>query len=191
MRADGGVLKCDDSEIDPRVDREACRLIGVRSMIVVPLQHENDTVGVLKVLSSKANAFTEQDVQTLQLIAGLVATSMARAASFEAQQRLLEEREARNEVETINRIGRMLSAELDLQKLVQAVTDAATQLTGAKYGAFFYSQANDRGEKYMLYTLSGAPREAFEKFPMVRITEIFGPTFRDGKNVAQSEHFKR
>jgi signal transduction histidine kinase len=62
--------------------------------------------------------------------------------------------------------------------LVQAVTDAATQHTGAQYGAFFYNVRNDQGEAYMHYTLSGAPREAFERFPMPRNTAIFEPTFR-------------
>jgi signal transduction histidine kinase/CheY-like chemotaxis protein len=81
-------------------------------------------------------------------------------------------------VETIYRIGQLLSAELDQEKLVQAVTDAATELTGAHFGSFFYNVLNDQGASYMLYTLSGVPREAFARFPMPRATELFGPTFR-------------
>jgi PAS domain S-box-containing protein len=81
-------------------------------------------------------------------------------------------------VETINRIGQMLSAELDQQTLVQSVTDAATELTGAQFGAFFYNVENQDGASYMLYTLSGVPREAFSNFPMPRATDMFGPTFR-------------
>ena len=49
----------------------------------------------------------------------------------------------------------MLTAELDRDKLVQAVTDAATELTGARFGAFFYNVVDDCGETYMLYTLGG------------------------------------
>jgi PAS domain S-box-containing protein len=48
-------------------------------------------------------------------------------------------REEREITETVNRIGQVLSAELDLQILVQAITDAATELTGAQFGAFFYN----------------------------------------------------
>ncbi|HEX8709057.1 MAG TPA: ATP-binding protein, partial [Pyrinomonadaceae bacterium] len=81
-------------------------------------------------------------------------------------------------VETVNRIGQILSGELDLQKLVQAVTDAATELTGAHFGSFFYNVLDERGASYMLYTLSGVPREAFAHFPMPRSTDLFGPTFR-------------
>ncbi|HEX8774503.1 MAG TPA: PAS domain S-box protein [Pyrinomonadaceae bacterium] len=86
--------------------------------------------------------------------------------------------EQREVVETVNHIGQILSAELDLQRLVQAVTDAATELTGAHFGSFFYNVLDKRGASYMLYTLSGVPREAFEHFPMPRATDLFGPTFR-------------
>jgi PAS domain S-box-containing protein len=68
-------------------------------------------------------------------------------------------------------------AELDVDRAVQAVTDAATELTGAAFGAFFYNVTNETGESYLLYTLSGVPREAFAKFPMPRNTAIFAPTF--------------
>jgi PAS domain S-box-containing protein len=82
-----------------------------------------------------------------------------------------------NVVETINRVGRSLAAELDLSKLVQIITDATTQLTGAQFGAFFYNVINEKGESYSLYTLSGVDRSHFDKFPMPRNTAIFGPTF--------------
>jgi PAS domain S-box-containing protein len=80
--------------------------------------------------------------------------------------------------ETINQLGSILSAELDLKKLVQSVTDACTELTGAAFGSFFYNIIDKRGESYMLYTLSGVPQEAFAHFPMPRATDLFGPTFR-------------
>ncbi|MDQ1612305.1 MAG: hypothetical protein QOG00_2236, partial [Pyrinomonadaceae bacterium] len=92
-----------------------------------------------------------------------------------AEKALREQTEA---VETVNRVGQMLAAELDLHKLVQAVTDAATELTGAHFGSFFYNVLDEQGASYMLYTLSGVPREAFAHFPMPRATDLFGPTFR-------------
>ena len=92
-----------------------------------------------------------------------------------AEKALREQTEA---VETVNRVGHMLAGELDLHKLVQAVTDAATELTGAHFGSFFYNVLDEAGASYMLYTLSGVPREAFAHFPMPRATDLFGPTFR-------------
>src|SRR4029453_12505920 len=74
-------------------------------------------------------------------------------------------RETLDVLATLNRMSSVLSAELNMQKLVQAVTDAATEVTRARYGAFFYNVADARGESYTLYTLSGAPREAFSPVP--------------------------
>ena len=86
----------------------------------------------------------------------------------------------------LNRAGAALAADLDLDRVVQTVTDAGVELTGAEFGAFFYNVLDEAGESYMLYTLSGAPREAFEKFPMPRNTEIFAPTF-SGERVVRSD----
>ncbi|MEW6271673.1 MAG: PAS domain S-box protein [Thermodesulfobacteriota bacterium] len=76
-----------------------------------------------------------------------------------AEEELRQHREA---LETISRVGLSLSAELDLEKLLQAVTDAATSLAGARYGAFFHKATDDAGERWALHAVSGAPRAAFE-----------------------------
>ena len=81
-------------------------------------------------------------------------------------------------LETLNETGRAIASELDLEKIIQTVTDSATRLTGAEFGAFFYNVTNQAGESYLLFTLSGAPREAFERFGHPRATPLFGPTFR-------------
>jgi len=91
----------------------------------------------------------------------------------------------RAEAEILNGVSRKLSAELDVEKLAQTVTDAATKLTGAKFGAFFQNVQNEKGESYLLYALSGAPREAFSNFGLPRNTAVFGPTFR-GTRVVRS-----
>lgn len=100
-----------------------------------------------------------------------------RAIEEERSALLVREREARQEAETLNEVARSLSAELDLQNLVQTVTDAATKLTGAQYGAFFYNVVNHSGGSYQLYTLSGAAREQFEGIGMPRNTLLFDATF--------------
>lgn len=83
-------------------------------------------------------------------------------------------------LEKLNRTGAMLTAQLDQQSIMQMMTDVATELTGAQFGAYFHNVTNEQGESYMLYTLSGAPKEAFSRFPMPRNTAIFEPTFRGG-----------
>jgi CheY-like chemotaxis protein len=105
-----------------------------------------------------------------------------------AQLRHESERAIRDEaalLEQLNRVGNAVAAEIELERAVQVVTDAATQLSGAAFGAFFYNVINQKGESYTLYTLSGAPREAFSRFPQPRNTEVFAPTFR-GEAVIRS-----
>jgi PAS domain S-box-containing protein len=93
-------------------------------------------------------------------------------------------------LQTINRTGEAIASELDLERLVQIVTDAAVELTGAKFGAFFYNVIDPAGEKLLLYTLSGARREDFERFGMPRATAIFRPTFV-GEGVVRSDDIRR
>ncbi|HEY4304455.1 MAG TPA: ATP-binding protein [Gemmatimonadaceae bacterium] len=93
---------------------------------------------------------------------------------------------ARGEVEELNRVGNSLMTQLEMQSIVQTVTDAATEMTSAQFGAFFYNVVDHQGEKLTLYTLSGAPREAFENFGHPRATPVFAPTFH-GTAVVRSD----
>lgn len=104
----------------------------------------------------------------LSLIADRAEALERRAARLEADGRL---------VDRLREIGQRLTAQLDLDSLVQDATDTATSDTGAAFGAFFYNLVGEYGESYTLYTLSGAPRQAFEAFPMPRNTKVFAPTF--------------
>jgi signal transduction histidine kinase/ActR/RegA family two-component response regulator len=156
---------------DPRVsDREWARREGMVAFAGYPLIVEDRLVGVVAMFARRP--LTEATLQALASVANSIALGIERK---QAEERLKEQTEI---VETINRIGQVLSAELDLQKLVQAVTDAATELTDARFGSFFYNVFTEEGGEFMLYTLSGVPREAFAHFPMPRATDLFGPTFR-------------
>jgi PAS domain S-box-containing protein len=116
-------------------------------------------------------------------LTGYVKILRDRTSQRKAEEAVAEERRA---LEVLNKAGSALSAETDLHKLVQIVTDAGVEISGAEFGAFFYNVLNERGESYMLYTLSGAPIEAFSKFPMPRNTEVFAPTF-NGEGIVRSD----
>ncbi|MDQ6690350.1 MAG: GAF domain-containing sensor histidine kinase [Gemmatimonadota bacterium] len=111
----------------------------------------------------------------LQNAASMIAAR--RRAELERDRAQADAEAARAELEALNRIGTALASELDVERIVQTVTDAATNLTGAQFGAFFYNVVDKQGEKLTLYTLSGAPREAFENFGHPRPTPVFAPTF--------------
>jgi signal transduction histidine kinase/CheY-like chemotaxis protein len=99
-----------------------------------------------------------------------------------AEQELRETKEALEEEKRVlallNETGARLAAQLDLQSVVQSVTDAGTELSGAQFGAFFYTATDEQGDVFTLYTLSGAPRSAFDTFGHPRSTPVFAPTFR-------------
>ncbi|HKS28448.1 MAG TPA: PAS domain S-box protein [Pyrinomonadaceae bacterium] len=156
-------------------------------------QEQGEEVFVHKDGSFISVAFTASPIREADSPIGTIIevrdTTEEKRAARERERLLQLEQEAREETETINRLGQLISAELDLHKIVQAVTDAATELTGARFGSFFYNVLNEEGASYMLYTLSGVPREAFAHFPMPRATDLFGPTFR-GEGVVRIDDVK-
>ena len=80
----GETLICKDTSEDPRVDAEACRKVGVGSMIVAPLRTGSAVVGVLKVMSPHPNGFDDDDAGALELLAVPFATAMTNAWRLEA-----------------------------------------------------------------------------------------------------------
>ncbi|HEX7437541.1 MAG TPA: PAS domain S-box protein, partial [Caldimonas sp.] len=89
------LLRCDDSETDPRVNRAACREFGVRSVMIAPLRAGDRVVGALRVVSRRTNAFAQIDGGTLQMLAEWLGVVLHRDAaaeqlrSSEAQYRLI------------------------------------------------------------------------------------------------------
>ena len=61
--------QCNDTETDPRVDSAACRALGVRSIVVLPLMDGDELFGILEILSSRPNAFGELDLDILEILA--------------------------------------------------------------------------------------------------------------------------
>jgi PAS domain S-box-containing protein len=96
----------------------------------------------------------------------------------------------RKRLEILHRVATEISRDLDLRRIVQSVTDLATEVSGARFGSFFYNMLDQNGEWYSLYTLSGAPREAFERFGMPRNTAVFDPTFK-GEGIVRSDDIRQ
>lgn len=148
--------------------------------------------GSLIVAGSRREDFpTDPERLLVSLIANQAAIALQHAGLLATQRRAEEAlREEARIIETLHRVGGAVAAELDLQTVVRVVTDAATELSGAQFGSFFYNEVNEHGESYMLYTLSGVPQEAFERFPLPRNTDVFGPTFR-GEGIVRLDDVTR
>jgi len=88
----GQVIRCSDVNAEFLLDVEECQRRGIQSMIAVPVYHEAETAGGLELYYSTAQAFTEQDVHTCQLMAGLVTEALSRSQELMAKKSLANER---------------------------------------------------------------------------------------------------
>ena len=70
------VVRCDDTEIDPRVNLQACRRLGTRSMVAVPLCGRRRVIGVLEAFSAEPFGFNDSDVRNLSLLAELILAAL-------------------------------------------------------------------------------------------------------------------
>ncbi|WP_229205828.1 ATP-binding protein [Duganella sp. Leaf126] len=88
-----------------------------------------------------------------------------------AQEALRDETAA---LELVNRTGTALASRRDLHPLLQELTDAATSISGARYGAFFYQAADDSGSTVLRHTLSDGARDSFASFCAPRAAALLG-----------------
>jgi serine phosphatase RsbU (regulator of sigma subunit) len=145
------------------------------------------SVGTLELAFEGAGPLPLEERTAFELVAARLGRSVARLRhereSGVAEANLRAENRAAGR---LYRISTALMAERELQDVVQRVTEESTALSGAQFGAFFYNVLDARGESYMLYTIAGVPRSAFERFPMPRNTKVFDPTFQ-GEGVVRSD----
>jgi PAS domain S-box-containing protein len=179
----GRPLVVEDFRTDPRAGPDYARTwesIGTVALIVVPLLRGGQLRALLYLHEPEPRRWTPAEVELAESVAERTWDAVERASAESAL------REETRTLEALNRIGTALSGELDLERLVQMVTGAGVELTGARFGAFFYNILADDGEGFHLYTLSGADRSAFEGMGGVRATGVFAPTFRN-EGVVRSE----
>jgi diguanylate cyclase len=81
----GMPLLCRDTETDPRVDAEACRKAGIRSIAVAPMARAGAALGVLTVMSSEAEHFDGADADVLELMANLIASNLSHSSKLERE----------------------------------------------------------------------------------------------------------
>jgi hypothetical protein len=82
IRAGRG-LRCDDVEIDPRVDAVICRRLGIRSIVAAPIRYEREVVGLVEVFSPQRLAFDEGDVAVLERLAQTALLTLRQAQLFQ------------------------------------------------------------------------------------------------------------
>jgi PAS domain S-box-containing protein len=178
--------------------KETIRAEGISALTFIPIVASGALAGKFMTYYDRPHQLAQGEADLALTIARQLSFSIERMRAERARARAEEklrageerERARAAELEALNDIARMLSSELDLERLVQKITDCATELCGAQFGAFFYNVTNARGESYRLYTLTGAPRAAFQDFAIPRITPLLEPTFR-GTGVVRSGDIRK
>jgi GAF domain-containing protein len=79
----GRLLRCDDTDLDSRVDAESCRALGIRSILAVPVRVGEKSIGIIEAFSAQPNLFSEADSRALQRLAETVLAAVNRAARAE------------------------------------------------------------------------------------------------------------
>lgn len=158
------------------------RALEMRSWVVVPILTPREVIGALSVVSEGDRIIGEDEVGLIEELgkrAGIAVANARLYASAHAAARELDGE--RQTLAKLNEVGRMISAELDQNKLVQAVCDVATELTEAQMGAFLHNggspSASDYAEPFPLYAVSGVSRDAFAKLPPPRNSSLLSVTF--------------
>ncbi|HLK32719.1 MAG TPA: GAF domain-containing protein [Terriglobales bacterium] len=72
----GRWLRCDDPQLDPHVDRESCRMLGINSVLAVPIGERGNVLGLIEVFSRQLYAFNETHCAALQELARTIALSL-------------------------------------------------------------------------------------------------------------------
>ena len=76
----GRLLRCEDAETDPRVDRESCRALGIRSILAAPIRSQGGVVGLIEVFAAQANVFRTDHELVLQRLTEVVSAAVLRAS---------------------------------------------------------------------------------------------------------------
>lgn len=80
----GRLWRCDDTEREPWVNRNVCRALGIRSMVIAPLVLPDRVLGVLEVFSPSTFAFDDHRSATVDLIASALALAVVKGCSTNA-----------------------------------------------------------------------------------------------------------
>ena len=130
----GKVQLCNDVENDSRADLQACADLGVRSVLVVPIQNSSKVAGVLEALSSKPNVFDWRTIRQVRRVArAFDPVTLGPCAHWP---------EPEDEQPAIPSVGAR-NTEFDLEKLL-----CSAWLIQNRFGAVLPSAPEDRGQKF-------------------------------------------
>jgi TonB family protein len=170
--------RCDDAQSDPRADVEACRTLGVRAVIILPLLQNDEVVGVFEVFSSYPAAFGGRDERTLEVLSQRVLTLLKHTSEPPATS--VEPEEVAHPTAE-NPVGENSIAENSIAPSAVAKGEAEYPSFGAGLAQGASEVGAGRGINFLTWTL-GAVVLAFA----VLLTVLIGQRLARGKAAARA-----
>jgi diguanylate cyclase (GGDEF)-like protein len=161
----GTIVHPDDVAMAGQAWAAALESPGPHAPVLLRMRHADGTWRWTE--SHATNLFDDPEVE------GVVVTTRDVTEREAAVQALRDETLL---LERLHTIGSHLAGELDLEALLQEVSDAMTAVTDAAFGTFFHKATSDEGDEYVLYAVTGAPREVVASMPG-RAAPLFAPVF--------------
>ncbi len=147
---------------------EQCRANGAPFELEVPIRSAD---GEFRWFLTRANPVRGSNGQVLRWFGTCTDVDQVKRA----QEALRDETAV---LELVNRTGTALASTRDLHPLLQELTDAATSISGARFGAFFHQGVDGRGEAAMLHTLASGTPAGFASFGEPRAAALLAPAMR-------------
>lgn len=147
-----------------------------------------DNFETVRMHKNGKNIFVSLTVSPIRDNSGKTIGASKIARDISAQVKAKEEiaRHTRN-LEILNALGKSISRKMDVQAVLQQVTNATTQLSGAEFGTFFYNVASDKGDSFQLSAISGVSPENFKDVETSEITKLFHPDFHGTIDLTQED----
>lgn len=123
----GQVFRCNDVNPEVLLDSEDCRRRGIQSLVAVPIFHDGKVAGGLELYYSEQHGFTEQDVHTCQLMAGLITEALVREEEISWKKSLASERAVM--LQALEKLKPNLAALVDKSAPQEAAVPSATSGT--------------------------------------------------------------
>ncbi|MFQ5882576.1 MAG: GAF domain-containing protein [Candidatus Methylomirabilales bacterium] len=168
----------EDAADDPRI-MEGLKMLGVRSMILVPLRSKGRVQGLAHIGSQRRRRFSPLDVQLLQAVGSQIAMAMENSWLF------TETRKQSERLRVLNELGIDLAAELSLDALLQKVVDFSRDLVEARYGALSVSGGDGWIGRFLTSGLD--PEEAARIGPPPKGVGLLGLLLKEGKPLRVSD----
>jgi two-component system, NtrC family, sensor kinase len=172
-----------DAKIDTDYTFPQREVLGIRSILAVPMVREGSTVGAIGVWRNEVRPFTDKQIALLRTFADQAVIAIENGRLFqELQTRTRELGRSVEELQALGEVSRAVSSTLDLETVLNTIVARAVQLAAANGGLIYeYDEATEEFNR-----ISGAHRLDLELGEVIRAAPI-----RLGEGVAGAAAARR